>query len=426
MKFANIYCELGISKEVQELVKEAEASLKERFAEIEETEEFNQLKVLHAMQKNKVTEACLLETTGYGYNDLGRETLENVYADLFGTEDALVRSQIVCGTHALAVAISGNTRPGDMVYSPCGLPYDTLQTVLGLNGAKGSLKEYGVGFSYTELLPDGNFDYERIRKEIPENAAVIEIQRSRGYSLRPSFSVESIGELIGFLKKLKPNAKIMVDNCYGEFVETKEPSEVGADMMVGSLIKNPGGGIAPVGGYIVGTEECVENAAARLTAPGIGKEIGPSLGNNRPMLMGLYHGPQVTAAALKGAVLLAKVYEMLGFDTFPKFGEKRSDIVQTVVLKTPERLTEFCRGVQSASPVDACYAPEPNAMPGYDCDVIMAAGCFTSGSSIELSADGPLREPYAAYYQGGLNYAQGKLAVMKTVQFLKNGSLIGN
>lgn len=424
MKFADIYGELGISKEVLELVKEAEASLKERFAEIEAAEEFNQLKVLHAMQKNKVTEACLLETTGYGYNDLGRETLENVYADLFGTEDALVRSQIVCGTHALAVAISGNTRPGDMVYSPCGLPYDTLQTVLGLNGAKGSLKEYGVGFSYTELLPDGRFDYERIRKEIPENTTLIEIQRSRGYSLRPSFSVESIGELIWFLKKLKPNAKIMVDNCYGEFVETKEPSEVGADMMVGSLIKNPGGGIAPVGGYIVGTEECVENAAARLTAPGIGKEIGPSLGNNRPMFMGLYHGPQVTAAALKGAVLLAKVYEMLGFDTFPKFGEKRSDIVQTVVLKTPERLTEFCRGVQSASPVDACYAPEPNAMPGYDCEVIMAAGCFTSGSSIELSADGPLREPYAAYYQGGLNYAQGKLAVMQTVQFLKNVSLI--
>lgn len=424
MKFADIYGEFGISKEVQELVKEAEASLKERFAEIEETEEFNQLKVLHAMQKNKVTEACLLETTGYGYNDLGRETLENVYADLFGTEDALVRSQIVCGTHALAVAISGNTRSGDMVYSPCGLPYDTLQTVLGLNGARGSLKEYGVGFSYTELLPDGSFDYERIRKEIPENVALIEIQRSRGYSLRPSFSVDSIGELIGFLKELKPDAKIMVDNCYGEFVETKEPSEVGADMIVGSLIKNPGGGIAPVGGYIVGTEECVENAAARLMAPGIGKEIGPSLGNNRPMFMGLYHGPQVTAAALKGAVLLAKVYEMLGFDTFPKFGEKRSDIVQTVVLKTPERLTEFCRGVQSASPVDACYAPEPNEMPGYDCEVIMAAGCFTSGSSIELSADGPLREPYAAYYQGGLNYTQGKLAVMKTVQFLKNGSLI--
>ncbi|MDO4808843.1 MAG: methionine gamma-lyase family protein [Eubacteriales bacterium] len=424
MKFADIYGEFGISKEVRELVEKAEASLKENFAEIEAAEEYNQLKVLHAMQKNRVTEACLLETTGYGYNDLGRETLENVYADLFGTEDALVRSQIICGTHALAVAISGNTRPGDMVYSPCGLPYDTLQTVLGLNGARGSLKEYGVGFSYTELLPDGSFDYERIRKEIPENVALIEIQRSRGYSLRPSFSVDSIGELIGFLKELKPDAKIMVDNCYGEFVETKEPSEVGADMMVGSLIKNPGGGIAPVGGYIVGTEECVENAAARLTAPGIGKEIGPSLGNNRPMFMGLYHGPQVTAAALKGAVLLAKVYEMLGFDTFPKFGEKRSDIVQTVVLKTSERLTEFCRGVQNASPVDACYAPEPNEMPGYDCEVIMAAGCFTSGSSIELSADGPLREPYAAYYQGGLNYTQGKLAVMKTVQFLKNGSLI--
>ena len=424
MKYADIYGEFDISSEVQELVFKAEERVQRTFLEIDRIQEFNQLKVLRAMQKRNVTEACLLETTGYGYNDLGRDTLENVYAELFRTEEALVRSQIVCGTHALSIAISGNTRPGDVVYSPCGLPYDTLQTVLGLNGARGSLKEYGIGFAYTELKKDGTFDYDRIREEIPEKTSLIEIQRSRGYSLRPTFSVDAIGELIAFLRKLRPQAKIMVDNCYGEFTEVKEPSEVGADMIVGSLIKNPGGGIAPVGGYIAGTEECVENAAVRLTAPGIGREIGPSLGNNRPMFMGLYNGPQAAAAALKGAVLCASVYDMLGFETFPGYADRRSDIVQTIVLRTPEKLIEFCKGVQSASPVDACYAPEPDRMPGYDCDVIMAAGCFTSGSSIELSADGPMRPPYAAYYQGGLNYAQGKIAVMKTVQFMKNRSLL--
>lgn len=424
MRYTEIYGKFDISCEVRELVEQAEKKLQGTFAEIDRIAEYNQLKVLSAMQKLKVTEACLLETTGYGYNDIGRETLEGVYAEIFHTEEALVRSQIVCGTHALAVAISGNTRPGDVVYSPCGLPYDTLQTVLGLNGARGSLKEYGIGFAFTKLKEDGTFDFDRIRKEIPENASLIEIQRSRGYSLRPSFTVDQIGELIEFLKKIRPGSKIMADNCYGEFVETKEPTEVGADMMVGSLIKNPGGGIAPVGGYIVGTEECVENAAARLTAPGIGREIGPSLGNNRPMFMGLYNAPQATAAALKGAVLCACTYDMLGFETFPKYTEKRADIVQTIVLGSPERLIQFCNGVQSSSPVDACFAPEPNEMPGYDCDVIMAAGCFTSGSSIELSADGPLREPYAAYYQGGLNYTQGKIAVMKTIQLLKDHLLL--
>lgn len=424
MKYENTYGEFGISDEVLKLVSDAEKELSEMFLGIDSVREKNELKVLRAMQKNNVNEACLLETTGYGYNDLGREALENVYADIFRTEEALVRNQIMCGTHALTVAIAGNTRPGDVVYSPCGLPYDTLQTVLGLSGARGSLREYGIGFSYSELKTDGTFDYDRIREEIPEKVKLIEIQRSRGYSLRPSYTVEEIGELIEFVKKIRPDAYVMVDNCYGEFVEEHEPSEFGADLTVGSLIKNPGGGIAPVGGYIAGSEECVENAAARLTAPGIGREIGPSLGITRSMFMGLYNAPGVVSQALKGAVLLARVYEKLGYRVLPSSADKRSDIVQSVILQSPEKLVAFCSGVQFSSPVDAAYAPEPDSMPGYDCDVIMAAGCFTSGSSIELSADGPLRDPYTVYYQGGLNFTQGKLAVMKTVQEMKDKGLL--
>lgn len=418
MELQKIYEEYGIRPEVAGLVTEAEKELKDRFREIDEIAEYNQLKVIRALQQEGVSEACLVETTGYGYNDLGRDTLERVYARIFKTEEALVRSQIVCGTHALYLAIAGNTKPGDNVYSPAGLPYDTLQTVLGLNGAKNSLKDYGIGFAYTELDENGKIDYEAIRRELPENVRLVEIQKSRGYSGRETFSTEEIGELIAFIRKLRPEALFMVDNCYGEFVDIIEPTEVGADMCVGSLIKNPGGGIAPVGGYIAGTEECVEAAAARLTAPGLCRELGPSLGNNRPLFMGLFNAPQVTASAEKGAILCAKVYEKLGFKTSPASAAKRHDIIQCVELGTREKLISFCEGIQKAAPVDASFAPEPDAMPGYDCDIIMAAGCFTSGSSIELSADGPLREPYRVFFQGGINYPHAKLGVMMSLQKL--------
>lgn len=416
MELQKIYEEYGICPEVARIVAKAEKELSETFAGIDRIAEYNQLKVIRALQQEGVSEACLVETTGYGYNDLGRDTLERVYARIFKTEEALVRSQIVCGTHALYLAIAGNTKPGDTVYSPVGLPYDTLQTVLGLNGTKNSLKEYGIRFAYTELTEDGKIDFERVRKEIPENVRLVEIQKSRGYSGRESFSNAEIGELIQLIRSLRPEAIIMVDNCYGEFVEITEPTEVGADMCVGSLIKNPGGGIAPVGGYIAGTAECVEGAAARLTAPGLCRELGPSLGNNRPLFMGLFNAPQVTASAEKGALLCAKVYEMLGYKTSPISKAKRYDIIQCVELESREALISFCRGIQLASPVDAQFAPEPDAMPGYDCDVIMAAGCFTSGSSIELSADGPLREPYRVFFQGGINYPHAKLGVMMSVQ----------
>lgn len=418
MDLQKIYEEYGIRPEVAGLVTEAEKELKERFREIDEIAEYNQLKVIRALQQEGVSEACLVETTGYGYNDLGRDTLERVYARIFKTEEALVRSQIVCGTHALYLAIAGNTKPGDTVYSPAGLPYDTLQTVLGLNGARNSLKEYGIGFACTELDANGKIDYEAIRREIPENVRLVEIQKSRGYSGRETFSTEEIGKVIAFIRKLRPGAVFMVDNCYGEFVDIIEPTEVGADMCVGSLIKNPGGGIAPVGGYIAGTEECVEAAAARLTAPGLCRELGPSLGNNRPLFMGLFNAPQVTASAEKGAILCAKVYEKLGFKTSPSSDAKRHDIIQCVELGTREKLISFCEGIQKAAPVDASFAPEPDAMPGYDCDIIMAAGCFTSGSSIELSADGPLRDPYRVFFQGGINYPHAKLGVMMSLQKL--------
>lgn len=425
MKSLDIYGEAGIDERVISLIEEAENSIRDSFTRIDRTAEANQIKVLTAMQQEQVSEACLLETTGYGYNDIGRDTLERVYARVFRTEEALVRSQIICGTHALYVAAAGNTRPGDIIYSPVGLPYDTFQTVLGLNGANGSLKDYGVGFSYTPLNEKGKPDFDRIKEEIPENAGLIEIQRSRGYSLRNTFSVSETGELIEFVKKLRPSAKVMVDNCYGEFVELIEPTEVGADMAVGSLIKNPGGGIAPVGGYIAGTEECVENAAARLTAPGLCRELGPSLGNNRPLYMGLFLAPAVTAAAEKGAVLLSKVFERLGFETSPGSAETRSDIIGAVSLKSAENLISFCKGIQKASPVDSMFMPEPDAMPGYDCDIIMAAGCFTGGSSIELSADGPLREPYSVFYQGGLTYPHAKYGVMRAVQqLLDDGRIV--
>lgn len=379
-----MYQELGISPQVLAFGNKIEKSLKKRFEAIDENAEYNQMKVLHAMQKNKVSEACLYSTTGYGYNDLGRDTLEAVYADAFHTEAALVRPLLACGTHALAVALFGNLRPGDELLSPVGKPYDTLEEVIGIRPSRGSLAEYGVSYRQVELLPDGSFDYENIRKAVNEKTRLVEIQRSKGYLTRPTFSVEQIGELIAFIKNIKPDVICMVDNCYGEFVEKIEPTDVGADLVVGSLIKNPGGGLAPIGGYIAGKEEYVENAAYRLTCPGLGREVGATLGVNSAFYQGFFLAPTVTAGALKGAVFAANIYEKLGFLVTPNGSEQRHDIIQAVTFGTPEGVIEFCKGIQAAAPVDSYVEPEPWAMPGYDSDVIMAAGAFVQGSSIEL------------------------------------------
>ena len=418
------YAAMGISKEVLSYGEKTEKALKGRFEEIDETAEYNQLKVLRAMQEHKVGEACLSGTTGYGYNDLGRDTLEKVYASVFHTEDALVRPQITCGTHALALALMSNLRPGDELLSPAGKPYDTLEEVIGIRPSKGSLKEYGISYRQVDLLPDGGFDYEKIREAIGERTRLVTIQRSKGYQTRPTFSVARIGELIGFIKKIKPDIICMVDNCYGEFVERTEPTDVGADMAVGSLIKNPGGGLAPIGGYIAGKKECVENAAFRLTSPGLGREVGASLGILRSFYQGLFLAPTVTAAALKGAVFAANIYEKLGFPVIPDGQESRHDIIQAVTFGTPEGVTAFCQGIQSAAPVDGYVSPEPWDMPGYDAKVIMAAGAFVSGSSIELSADGPIKPPYAVYFQGGLTWQHAKFGILKSLQTLVDRGIV--
>ena len=411
-----LYQALGISEQVLAFGTEIEKELKERFAQIDEVAEYNQLKVIHAMQKCKVSEACLYSTTGYGYNDLGRDTLEQVYAACFGTEDALVRPQIACGTHALATALSGNLRPGDELLSPVGKPYDTLEEVIGIRPSNGSLAEYGVTYRQVDLKEDGSFDYEGIRAAINEKPRLATIQRSKGYQTRPTLSVTRIGELISFIKSIKPDVICMVDNCYGEFVEIQEPTQVGADLMVGSLIKNPGGGLAPAGGYIAGKKEYVENAAYRLLSPGLGKEVGATLGVNQSFYQGFFLAPTVTAGALKGAVFAANVYERLGYPVVPNGTESRHDIIQAVTLGSPEAVIAFCQGIQAAAPVDSFVAPEPWAMPGYDSDVIMAAGAFVQGSSIELSADGPIKPPYAVYFQGGLTWQHAKLGILMSLQ----------
>ena len=423
---SKIYEELGISKEVYDFGQNILEGLKERFEKIDETAELNQLKVLKAMQENKVSEACLLGTTGYGYNDIGREKLEAVYASVFHTEDALVRPQITCGTHALALALMSNLRPGDMLFSPVGKPYDTLEEVIGIRPSKGSLKEYRIDYTQVDLLPDGSFDFDNIKKALLENANIklATIQRSKGYQTRPTLSVERIGELISFIKGIRPDVICMVDNCYGEFVQTIEPTDVGADMIVGSLIKNPGGGLAPIGGYIAGKKECVENAAFRLTSPGLGKEVGASLGILPQFYQGFFLAPTVTASALKGAIFAANIYEKLGFDVVPNATEDRFDIIQAVTFGKPEGVIAFCEGVQAAAPVDSFVAPEPWDMPGYDAQVIMAAGAFISGSSIELSADGPIKEPYSVFFQGGLTWPHAKLGILKTLQKLVDRGLV--
>ena len=420
----NIYRDMGISDEVFEFAGKALDSLKERFEQIDIIAESNQMKVLKAMQECQVSEACLLGTTGYGYNDLGRDRLEEVYAKIFHTEDALVRPQITCGTHALALALMSNLRPGDELLSPVGKPYDTLEKVIGITPHPGSLAEYNVTYRQVDLLSDGSFDYDNIAKAITDKTKLVTIQRSKGYQTRPSFSVTQIGELIDFIKKIKPEVTVMVDNCYGEFTETIEPSDVGADMVVGSLIKNPGGGLAPIGGYIAGKKECIENAAYRLTSPGLGKEVGASLGILKDFYQGLFLAPTVAASAEKGAVFAAKLYETLGFDVIPSSDEIRHDIIQSVVLKSPERVIAFCQGIQSASPVDSMAMPYPDDMPGYDSKVIMAAGNFISGSSIELSADAPIREPYAVYFQGGLTWPHAKFGILRATEELYKKGLI--
>ena len=410
------YKELGIDEEVYEFCTQIEKELRGRFQEIDRVTEYNQLKVLAAMQKNKLSEAHLGATTGYVYNDIGREALEAIYADVFHTEDALVRPQITCGTHALGIALAGNVRPGDEILSPVGKPYDTLEEVIGIRPSKGSLAEYGVTYAQVDLLEDGSFDFDGIQKAINERTKLVTIQRSKGYATRPTLSVARMKELIAFVKSIKPEVICMVDNCYGEFVEELEPSDVGADMIVGSLIKNPGGGLAPIGGYICGTKECVENAAYRLTTPGLGKEVGATLGVNEKFIQGLFLAPTVVNAALKGAVFAANIYEKLGFKVVPNGSESRHDIIQAVEFGNKDMVIAFCEGIQSAAPVDSHVVPEPWPMPGYDSNVIMAAGAFVSGSSIELSADAPIKPPYAVYFQGGLTYYHAKLGIMKSLQ----------
>ncbi len=420
----NMYRQLKISDSVLNYCADIETGLKERFEAIDQVAEYNQMKVIAAMQKNQLSDIHFAATTGYGYNDIGRDVLEAVYADIFKTESALVRPSLTCGTHALTVALAAMTRPGDEILSPVGKPYDTLEGVIGINPAPASLAEYGVTYSQVDLKEDGSFDYDGIRAAINERTKLVTIQRSKGYQTRPTLSVERIGELISFIKGIKPEVICMVDNCYGEFVQTIEPSEAGADLCVGSLIKNPGGGLAPIGGYIVGKEEYVEQCAYRLTAPGLGREVGATLGLNQQFFQGLFLAPTVVAGALKGAIFAANIYETLGYPVIPNGSEPRYDIIQAVTLKSPEAVIAFCQGIQAAAPVDSHVAPEPWPMPGYHSDVIMAAGAFVQGSSIELSADAPIQPPYAVYFQGGLTWYHAKLGIMMSVQKMVEAGIL--
>ena len=417
------YERMGINSDVLNISDEIINDLSQRFQKIDKIAEYNQLKVVSAFQKNKVAEEHFNTTTGYGYNDIGRDTLEKVYADVFHTEDALVRPQITCGTHALGLALSANLRPGDKLMYISGKPYDTLEEVIGIRPSKGSLAEYGVKYDQVDLLENGEFDLEGIKNKL-DGVTLIGIQRSKGYATRPTLSVEKIGNVIKFIKDIKPEIKIMVDNCYGEFVETIEPSDVGADMIVGSLIKNPGGGLAPIGGYICGTKDCVENCSYRLTTPGLGKEVGANLGVMSLLYQGLFLAPTVVASALKGAIFAANLFKKYNFNVIPNGTESRHDIIQAIEFGKPECVIAFCKGIQAAAPVDSHLTPEPWDMPGYDAPVIMAAGAFVSGSSIELSADGPIKPPYAVYFQGGLTWQHAKLGILKAFQNMVDDDLI--
>ena len=420
----SIYNQLGVSDKVLRFGQEVLAGLSDQFRHIDQVAEFNQAKVIAAMQKNRVNATHFNLSTGYGYDDEGRDNLERVYADCFGTEAALVRPQITCGTHALALALGANLLPGDELLSPVGGPYDTLEEVIGIRPSPCSLKEYGVSYRQVDLLPGGGFDYDGIRAAINEKTKLITIQRSKGYATRPSYSVEEIGKLIAFCKECKPDVLCMVDNCYGEFVETQEPTNVGADMVVGSLIKNLGGGLAPTGGYVCGRKECIERCAYRLSAPGLGREVGANLGLLTRFYQGLFLAPTVVSSAVRGAVFAAGCYEKLGFRVVPGSGETRRDIIQAVELGSREAMVAFCKGIQSAAPVDSYVTPEPWAMPGYESEVIMAAGAFVQGASIELSADGPIRPPYAVYFQGGLTWFHAKLGILMSIQKLLDAGII--
>ena len=420
----SIYNQLGVSDKVLRFGQEVLAGLSDQFRHIDQVAEFNQAKVIAAMQKNRVNATHFNLSTGYGYDDEGRDNLERVYADCFGTEAALVRPQITCGTHALALALGANLLPGDELLSPVGGPYDTLEEVIGIRPSPCSLKEYGVSYRQVDLLPGGGFDYDGIRAAINEKTKLITIQRSKGYATRPSYSVEEIGKLIAFCKECKPDVLCMVDNCYGEFVETQEPTNVGADMVVGSLIKNLGGGLAPTGGYVCGRKECIERCAYRLSAPGLGREVGANLGLLTSFYQGLFLAPTVVSSAVRGAVFAAGCYEKLGFRVVPGSSETRRDIIQAVELGSREAMVAFCKGIQSAAPVDSYVTPEPWDMPGYDAQVIMAAGAFVQGSSIELSADGPLKPPYAVYFQGGLTWYHAKLGILWSLQKLYERNLV--
>ena len=420
----SIYNRLGVSDQVLRFGQEVLEGLTDQFRHIDQVAEFNQAKVIAAMQKNRVNATHFNLSTGYGYDDEGRDNLERVYADCFGTEAALVRPQITCGTHALALALGANLLPGDELLSPVGGPYDTLEEVIGIRPSPCSLKEYGVSYRQVDLLPDGGFDYDGIRAAINEKTRLITIQRSKGYATRPSYSVEEIGKLIAFCKECKPDVLCMVDNCYGEFVETQEPTNVGADMVVGSLIKNLGGGLAPTGGYICGRKSCIERCAYRLSAPGLGREVGANLGLLTSFYQGLFLAPTVVSSAVRGAVFAAACYEKLGFRVVPGSGEIRRDIIQAVELGSREAMVAFCKGIQSAAPVDSYVTPEPWAMPGYESEVIMAAGAFVQGASIELSADGPIRPPYAVYFQGGLTWFHAKLGILMSIQKLLDAGII--
>lgn len=426
MKLEDMYQQFGIGKEVLAFSREVLNDMKDRFERIDEVAELNQLKVIRAMQKKRVSESHLWGTTGYGYNDAGRDTLEAVYADIFQAEDALVRSQITCGTHALTIALSSILRPGDELLSPVGKPYDTLEGIIGMEGTdtKGSLREFGVSYRQVDLVGDSEFDYDGIRNALNDKTKLVTIQRSKGYAMRKTFSVKQIGELISFIKGIRPDVICMVDNCYGEFVDTLEPTQVGADLCVGSLIKNPGGGLAPMGGYIAGRRDLVELAAYRLTAPGLGKEVGASLQINSSFYQGLFLAPTVVANALKSAIFAANLYERLGFVASPGGKEERHDIIQAIAFGSPERIIAFCQGIQQAAPVDSHVLPEPYAMPGYHSDVIMAAGAFVQGSSIELSADAPIEPPYSVYFQGGLTWPHGKMGILKTLQNMIDGGFV--
>ncbi|OON99964.1 MAG: hypothetical protein ATN35_09915 [Epulopiscium sp. Nele67-Bin004] len=410
--------------EVERFCEHIEIQLEDTFKQIDKNAHTNGAKVLYAMQKNRLSDMHFAATTGYGYNDVGRDVIESIYADVFKTESALVRPQLMSGTHALTVALFGNLRPGDELLSVVGKPYDTLDGVIGIVPTNGSLAEFGITYNQVDLLPNFDIDFEGIKNAITSKTKLVTIQRSKGYSYRPTLSVAQIGEIIKCVKSVRNDIICMVDNCYGEFVDTIEPTEVGADLVVGSLIKNPGGGLAATGGYIAGKEQYVENAAMRLTAPGLGKEVGATLGLNQPVLQGLFLAPEVVANALKGAVFAAAIFEKLGFNVLPTSTQRRSDIIQAIDMKTPENVIAFCEGIQKSSPVDSFVTPKPWAMPGYDADVIMAAGTFIQGASIELSADAPIKPPYTVFFQGGLTHYHARLGIMIALKTMKDKGLV--